>query len=197
VDDVRIVPYDPAWPVLFVAEARRLRDVLDADLVLGIEHFGSTAVPGLAAKPIIDILIAVGALARAKATIVEPIGGLGYVYWADNPKPDRMFFVKGMPPYGERRTHHVHITEPGGEMWQRRLKFRDYLRSNAAEARRYEALKYQLAERYPDDREAYTDAKTGFVEEVYRRMGLRAAGTAIDRGSPVSRVGPLSEQPSQ
>jgi len=179
VDDVRIVPYDPAWPALFVAEARRLREALDLDLVLGIEHFGSTAVPGLAAKPIIDILIAVGLLARAKAATIEPIIALGYVYWAENPKRDRMFFVKGMPPYGERRTHHIHITEPGGEMWLRRLKFRDYLRTNVDEARRYEALKYELAERYPDDREAYTDAKTEYVEEIYRRMGVvgGASGT--------------------
>jgi GrpB-like predicted nucleotidyltransferase (UPF0157 family) len=164
---------------LFVAEARRLREALDLDLLLGIEHFGSTAVPGLAAKPIIDILIAVGSLARAKAATIEPIIALGYVYWAENPKRDRMFFVKGMPPYGERRTHHIHITEPGGEMWLRRLKFRDYLRTNVDEARRYEALKYELAERYPDDREAYTDAKTEYVEEIYRRMGVvgGASGT--------------------
>ncbi len=58
--------------------------------------------------------------------MIEPIMSLGYVYWSENPKADRMFFVKGMPPYGERRTHHVHITEPDGEMWQRRLAFRDY-----------------------------------------------------------------------
>jgi GrpB-like predicted nucleotidyltransferase (UPF0157 family) len=145
--------------------------VLDPALVLGIEHFGSTAVPGLAAKPIIDILIAVMSLARAKATLVEPITSLGYVYWAENPKTDRMFFVKGMPPYGERRTHHVHITEPDGEMWRRRLAFRDYLRARPDEARRYEALKRDLAVRYPTDREGYTNAKTEFVEAVYRRMG--------------------------
>jgi GrpB-like predicted nucleotidyltransferase (UPF0157 family) len=94
------------------------------------------------------------------------------VYWAENPKPDRMFFVKGMPPYGERRTHHVHITEPDGEMWQRRLAFRDYLRANPDEAGRYEALKHDLAERYATDREQYTDAKTEYIESVYQKMGL-------------------------
>jgi GrpB-like predicted nucleotidyltransferase (UPF0157 family) len=155
--------------------------VLDPALVLGIEHFGSTAVPGLAAKPIIDILIAVVSLTRAKATMVEPITGLGYVYWVENPKTDRMFFVKGMPPYGERRTHHVHITEPDGEMWRRRLAFRDYLRARPDEARRYEALKRDLAVRYPTDREGYTDAKTEFVEAVHRRMGLRTYTSPLDR----------------
>ena len=171
-DDVRITPYDPAWPDLFAAEAERLRGALDPDLILGIEHFGSTAVPGLAAKPIIDILIAVTSLARAKTTMVKPITALGYLYWSENPKPDRMFFVKGMPPYGKQRTHHVHITEPGGEMWQRRLPFRDYLRANPDEARRYEALKYNLAARFPMDRDGYSDAKTEYVEEVYQKIGL-------------------------
>ena len=174
-DDVQIVPYDPAWPGTYAVEAERLRAVLDPDLVVGIEHFGRTAVPGLAAKPIIDILIAVRSLPTAKATMVEPISGLGYLYWPDNPKPDRMFFVKGMPPYGDRRTHHVHITEPAGEMWRRRLAFRDYLRANPDEARRYQALKYDLAARYPADREVYTDAKTEYVEEIYRKMGLSLA----------------------
>jgi GrpB-like predicted nucleotidyltransferase (UPF0157 family) len=171
-DDVEIVPYDPAWPGLFAVEADQLRAVLDLPQIVGIEHFGSTAVPGLAAKPIIDILIAVRSLAHAKATMIEPIMSLGYVYWSENPKADRMFFVKGMPPYGERRTHHVHITEPDGEMWQRRLAFRDYLRGNPEEARRYEVLKRDLAARYPADREQYTNAKTEYVESVYRRMGL-------------------------
>jgi GrpB-like predicted nucleotidyltransferase (UPF0157 family) len=173
-DDVELVPYDPDWPRQFAVEADRLRGVLDPALVVGIEHFGSTAVPGLIAKPIIDILIAVTSLARAKAAAIEPILGLGYVYWADNPKPDRMFFVKGMPPYGARRTHHVHITEPDGEMWRRRLPFRDYLRAHPDEAARYAALKRDLAQRHATDREAYTDAKTDYVATVYRRMGVIA-----------------------
>jgi GrpB-like predicted nucleotidyltransferase (UPF0157 family) len=171
-DDVELVAYDPDWPRQFAAEADRLRTVLDPAQVIGIEHFGSTAVPGLIAKPIIDILVAVHSLARAKAEAVAPILSLGYVYWRDNPKPDRMFFVKGMPPYGARRTHHVHITEPAGEMWQRRLAFRDYLRSHPDEAERYAALKRDLAQRYAADRENYTDAKADYVEAVYRRMGL-------------------------
>jgi len=171
-DDVELVAYDPDWPRLFDIEANRLRAAIQPALVLGIEHFGSTAVPGLIAKPIIDILIAVRSLTPAKAEAVAPIRSLGYVYWEDNPKPDRMFFVKGMPPYGARRTHHVHITEPGGEMWQRRLAFRDYLRAHPNEADRYAALKRDLARRYATDREGYTDAKTDYVEAVYRRMGI-------------------------
>ena len=171
-DDVRIVPYDPAWPGLFATERDRLCAVLDPREVHGIEHFGSTAVPGLSAKPIIDILIAVRSLAYARATMIAPIKSLGYAYWAENPKPDRMFFVKGMPPYGKQRTHHVHVTEPDGEMWRRRLAFRDHLRTRPDVARRYEALKRDLAERYGDDREAYSAAKTDFVEPIYREIGV-------------------------
>jgi GrpB-like predicted nucleotidyltransferase (UPF0157 family) len=171
-DDVVITAYDPAWPARFSIEADRLRAALASVTILGIEHFGSTAVPGLGAKPIIDILIAVPDLTYAKAWMVEPICALGYVYWADNPKPDRMFFVKGMPPYGAHRTHHVHITQPDGEMWQRRLAFRDYLRAHPDEVRRYAALKHDLAARYPTDRERYTDAKTAYIEAVYRKISL-------------------------
>jgi GrpB-like predicted nucleotidyltransferase (UPF0157 family) len=171
-DEIDIVPYDPAWPGLFAAEAARLRAVLDPDQVRGIEHFGSTAVPGLAAKPIIDILISVVSLATAKATMVRPITALGYLYWDENPKMDRMFFVKGLPPHAARRTHHVHITEPDNEMWRLRLPFRDHLRAHPDEARRYEALKRALAERYPTDRDRYTEAKTDYIERVYREIGL-------------------------
>ena len=167
-DGVEIVNYDPHWPVLFEEEAKRLRAVLDPSAILGLEHFGSTAVPGLSAKPVIDILIAVRSLTDAQATFVEALQTLDYVYWADNPNKDRMFFVKGMPPFGSRRSHHVHVTEPHGEMWQR-LAFGDYLRAHPEEARTYDRLKRRLAAEHPKDREAYTDAKSAYVESVMRK----------------------------
>jgi GrpB-like predicted nucleotidyltransferase (UPF0157 family) len=104
-DEVEIVDYDARWPAMFTEEAGLLCAVLDPSLLVGVEHFGSTAIPGLAAKPIIDILVAVRSLAAARTKIVEPLQRIGYVFWAENPKTDRMFFVKGMPPYGEHRTH--------------------------------------------------------------------------------------------
>ncbi len=140
---------------------------------MALEHFGSTAIPGLAAKPIIDILVAVRSLAVARATFVEPLRTLGYVFWAENPKTDRLFFVKGMPPYGERRTHHVHVAEPTAEPWLR-LPFRDYLRAHRQEAQRYERLKRELALRHRTDREAYTDAKSAYVDEVLAKAGQDA-----------------------
>ena len=169
-DEVEIVEYDPRWPDLFNEEARRLRAVLDPSLIVGLEHFGSTAISGLSAKPIIDILIAVRSLAAARATFVEALRNLDYVYWANNPKKDRMFFVKGMPPFGSKRSHHVHVTEPHGEMWQR-LAFRDYLRTHPEEAQTYERLKRRLAAEHRTDREAYTDAKSAYVESVMWKAG--------------------------
>jgi len=168
-DEIEIVDYDPRWAFLSNEEAARLRAVLDPSLIVGLEHFGSTAIPGLAAKPIIDILIAVRSLAAARATFVETLQKLDYIYWADNPKKDRMFFVKGMPPFGSKRSHHLHITEPTGELWHR-LAFRDYLRAHPDEAATYERLKKRLAVEHQTDREAYTDAKSAYVESVMRKV---------------------------
>lgn len=173
-DEIEIVEYDPRWPVLFAEEAVRLRAALPAELILGLEHFGSTAVPGLAAKPIIDILIAVRSLDEAQERAIEPLEAIDYVFWYDNPKTDRMYFVKGMPPYGARRTHHVHMTETDGEMW-RRLAFRDYLRAHPEDARRYERLKRDLAAAHGGDREAYTDAKATFVAEIMAKAEREGA----------------------
>jgi GrpB-like predicted nucleotidyltransferase (UPF0157 family) len=167
-DEVEIVDYDPRWPLLFNEEAKRLSAVLDPSLIVRLEHFGSTAISGLPAKPIIDILIGVRSLAAAQASFVEALRNLDYVYWADNPNKDRMFFVKGMPPFGLKRSHHVHVTEPDGAMW-RRLAFRDYLRAHPEEAEIYERLKRGLAAEHRTDREAYTDAKSAYVESVMRK----------------------------
>jgi GrpB-like predicted nucleotidyltransferase (UPF0157 family) len=167
-DEIEVVDYDPRWPELFDQEAERLRATLDPSLIIGLEHFGSTAVPNLSAKPIIDILIAVRSLADAQASFVEGLRKLDYVCWAENPKTDRMFFVKGMPPFGPRRTHHVHVTEIHGEMWQR-LAFRDWLRAHPDEARSYGQLKRRLAAEHSTDREAYTDAKSVWIDSLMRK----------------------------
>jgi GrpB-like predicted nucleotidyltransferase (UPF0157 family) len=168
-DEIEIVAYDRSWPRLFEEERGRLARVLADDAILAMEHAGSTAIPGLAAKPIIDIFVAVPSIGVARTTLVEPIKALGYVYWEENPDKDRMFFVKGMPPYGERRTHHVHIFEPTSEFRQRALTFRDYLRDHSDEAERYEQLKRHLAIQHSSDREAYSRAKDEFVKAVVQK----------------------------
>ena len=175
-DEVKIADYDPAWPEQFAAEAARLRAALGDELVVTVEHFGSTAVPGLSAKPIIDLLVAVRSLLDMRQRGISALESLGYAYWRDDPAPDRMFFVKGLPPNGPR-THHVHVVEPGishdprlGEfLFADRLLFRDALRADPEEARRYESLKRRLAAEFPDDREAYTNGKTDYIYGVMQK----------------------------
>ena len=166
-DEVIITAYDPIWIVLFEAESALIKSVLAEGMVTRIEHFGSTAVPGLAAKPIIDLLVGVRSLAIAKQVAVEPLERLGYAYWRENPDPLRMFLVKGLPP-NHPRTHHVHLAEPDSNLWER-LLFRDYLRQHSGEARRYAQLKYDLAQQFPHDRAAYTVGKAEYVESVMKK----------------------------
>lgn len=167
-DEVIIVEYDPLWSVLFEQEAIRLRQFLDKKLIIiCIEHFGSTAVPGLAAKPIIDLLVGVHSLARAKQVAVPQLEALGYSYWRNNPDPRRMFFVQGLPPNGPR-THHIHMVEPNSLLWER-LLFRDFLRKYPDEAERYAHLKRDLARQFQKDREAYTNGKEKYIQSVMQR----------------------------
>lgn len=166
-DEIIIVKYNPAWKIFYEQEVARIRQVVDSNLITRVEHFGSTAIPGLAAKPIIDLLIGVRSLKDAKNNAVSPLESLGYNYWRDNPDPKRMFFVKGLPP-NSPRTHHVHMVEPDSILWER-LIFRDYLREHPDEASRYEQLKRNLAQKFNLDREAYTAGKTKYIKSVMQK----------------------------
>jgi GrpB-like predicted nucleotidyltransferase (UPF0157 family)/catechol 2,3-dioxygenase-like lactoylglutathione lyase family enzyme len=177
-DEIEIASYIPAWPAMFKAEAARLRTILPADLILDIQHYGSTAVPGLDAKPIIDILLATPDLADARAAFPMRLKANGYAFWADNPKIDRLFFVKGLPPSAPRRTHHLHVTEPGGELW-RQLSFRDHLRGHPPDARAYAAMKHELAVRHRNDRDAYTNAKADFIHAIMDRASAKEASLTV------------------
>lgn len=163
-DAIEIVPYDSAWPKLAEKEIATLKTILPSACLIDIQHVGSTAVSGLSAKPIIDIQIAVTSLPTIKPLAIEQLKNFGYVFWDENPEHDRLFFVKGMPPYGEKRTHHVHIVEPNSKHWREKLAFRDYLRSHPDAAHAYQQLKMQLMQQYRYDREAYTQAKTEFIQ---------------------------------
>lgn len=161
----------------FEEEAARLRTLFPADLLIDIEHIGSTAVPGLPAKPIIDIQGTVTDIEAARARLVALLEAAGYAFWAENPDTDRLFFVKGLPPSAPRRTHHLHIMEAGpGAL--RHIVFRDYLRDHPDETRRYAALKQDLARHHRTDREAYTAAKSDYIEDVVdRAVALRDPDT--------------------
>jgi GrpB-like predicted nucleotidyltransferase (UPF0157 family) len=167
-DEIFIVEYNPRWLLMFQEEAARVYRVLEQDLIICIEHIGSTAVQNLAAKPIIDILVVVRSLEQAKQIAVSPLEELGYAYWSDNPDSQRMFFVKGLPPRSPR-THHIHIIE-SESILQERLLFRDYLRKHPDEALRYAELKRHLARKFATDREAYTNGKTDYVQFVLQQV---------------------------
>ena len=163
-EEVSLQPYDPRWPGLFAAERSRLlllAPQLPARLV-DIQHIGSTAVPGLVAKPVIDMLAGVESMAAAEA-LVAPLCANGYTTSAEfnATLADRKWLMRWADG---RRTHHLHIVVHGGAVWAQRLRFRDALRSDPALAARYAALKTELAAKYTDDREAYTDAKAAFVQ---------------------------------
>ena len=162
-DEISVVEYDPSWPTKFAEEAQKLREVIRTNLA-GIEHVGSTAVPGLSAKPIIDILVGVHSLEAAKAAIPE-IEALGYGYWREDTIPRRLYFVKGLPPNGPR-SHHIHLVEKDTEFWRTHLLFRDVLRADPDEAKHYAELKLRLAAQFANDREAYTDGKSDFIQAV-------------------------------
>jgi GrpB-like predicted nucleotidyltransferase (UPF0157 family) len=166
-DEVVIVEYDPCWSQMFEEEAARVASVLSRNLIVRIHHIGSTAVPGLVAKPIIDLLVSVHSLVEAKQVAVSPLEELGYAYWFDNPDPQRMFFVKGLPP-NSPRTHHIHMVESGSILLER-LLFRDYLREHPNEALRYAQLKRHLAKQFLTDREAYTSGKTEYIQSVMHK----------------------------
>jgi GrpB-like predicted nucleotidyltransferase (UPF0157 family) len=163
-DTIDLVEPDSSWPDQFAAESRAIKKVLHP-LDPRIEHFGSTAIPKLPAKPIIDIFIIIGDVS-VWPHLVAPLSSLGYIHWAGNPRTDRMFFVKGMPPFGRRRSHHVHVRTLADTT---ELDFRDWLRGHPADAARYAKVKRELVERFKTDREAYTKAKGKFIQQIVRQ----------------------------
>jgi GrpB-like predicted nucleotidyltransferase (UPF0157 family) len=162
-DEILIVEYDPQWSAMYEAEKARVVGAL-GDRVKRIEHIGSTAVPNLPAKPIIDILIGVESIDESREKAVPILEDMGYSFWAADPNKEVLFLVKGLPPNGSR-THHIHIAHIDSPTWERVL-FRDYLRAHADEAQRYAQLKRDLAEKFTDDREAYTDAKGEYIKRI-------------------------------
>lgn len=166
-DIVYLAVYDESWPELAAKEMKAIRDALP-EVNFAIEHIGSTAVPGLSAKPIVDLLVAVDLLSDANS-FIEPLVQLGYSHWQDNPKKDHFFFVKGLPLNGGTgRTHHIHIYQKNHCEIKRRLLFRDYLRAHPESLRTYADLKAALSLQFSNDREAYTGGKTEFVNSILK-----------------------------
>jgi GrpB-like predicted nucleotidyltransferase (UPF0157 family) len=178
---VRLSPYDPEWVKLFNTEQARLTGVIGV-YVLDIQHVGSTAIPGMLAKPIIDIGVAVVDFDQARVCI-PPLEMLGYIYRGEYGLPRRHYFVNGEP-----HKHHVHINEINGQNWGNHVLFRDYLIAHPEVAGKYAALKTSLAARYPNDREAYLEGKAPFIQRILadarqERMSIASSSMRLRHGS--------------
>jgi GrpB-like predicted nucleotidyltransferase (UPF0157 family) len=158
-----IAEYDPEWPRLFSEEAARVREAL-GDVVVEIEHMGSTAVPGLASKPVIDISVGLRTL-DLSAGRVAAMEALGYEYLGELGLPGRLYFRKGPTA----STHHVHAVEWDGEHWHRHRAFRDYLRAHPDEALGYAEAKRRLATEVGRDWYEYVERKNAIADELFAR----------------------------
>jgi GrpB-like predicted nucleotidyltransferase (UPF0157 family) len=167
-EPVELRAYDPAWPSTFETERERLRSVLPGRFI-DIQHVGSTAVPGLLAKPIIDILAGVESIAAAQSLVTSLcVSGYTTSHEFNSTLHDRRWFMRWADG---RRTHHLHVVVHKGELWDQWLRFRDALRGSPELAKRYADLKADLAVQHASDREAYTAAKAEFIRLVTREPG--------------------------
>ena len=158
---VRIAPSTPTWAILFQAESARLQHAL-GDLALDIQHIGSTAVPGLAAKPILDLAVAVADESVVPDCVIR-LTDAGYAYRGDRGPDQGYFFDKTRGP---ELTHYLHVMTIHGPGWSNYLRFRDHLAAHPQDRDRYLRLKIHLAARYAEDRSAYTAGKAAFVEQI-------------------------------
>ena len=158
---VEVVAYDPRWPLLYEQERDRIAAALGEGAV-AIEHVGGTAVPGLPAKPVIDIMVGVPDIERAGQAVAGLINlGYQYVPELESQLPERRYFRRGMP-----ETHHVHMVAMSSDFWEEHVLFRDYLRTHPQAAEEYGKLKRGLASRFHLDRDAYRAGKVSFIDTV-------------------------------
>lgn len=160
-EKIFLVSYDPNWVSKFEEEKVLIQKTIGNFITGGIHHIGSTSIPGLSAKPIIDILVGVDSLEKTKPCI-ELLKEIEYCYYPYKTE-SRHWFCK---PSLEKRTHHVHLIETSHPEFKAVLAFRDYLITYPEKAKEYEDLKVELARKFANDREAYTEGKTNFVKAV-------------------------------
>jgi GrpB-like predicted nucleotidyltransferase (UPF0157 family) len=165
---VVLAEYDPRWPDLFETEKKRILDAI-GPRVLATEHVGSTAVPGMPAKPVIDMMVGTRNVAATADACAASLQSIGYEYIPKPALTDRRFFRRGA--WLLECMYHLHMVELGGETWNRYTVFRDALRADPELARGYHELKRQLAAEYRFDRGAYTAEKNSFIEGVIARVG--------------------------
>ena len=167
---IEVVQSDPAWPAQFRAEAAALTELLGSWLAAPVEHIGSTSVPGLDAKPILDMMAGVRDLTSA-CDAIPLLRERGYIHAQH--RPATLYFYKLRPDDPAQHSCHLHLTEPGSSLWRERLAFRDALRADPELARQYQELKDRLAADSPD-LVAYTAGKRAFVDRVLAAAGITA-----------------------
>ncbi|MGB6976685.1 MAG: GrpB family protein [Gammaproteobacteria bacterium] len=162
---IYLSPYDPQWPALFEKEKELLLKSV-GEYIVGIEHIGSTAIPKICAKPVIDIMMGVKQLDSVDREIIKRVESIGHEYIKkyEETMPFRRFFQKDNSE--GLRTHRIHLVEITNAFWQRHLLFRDYLRTHSDDAKRYERLKIDLAKKFTDTNQ-YANAKTDFCNQIY------------------------------
>lgn len=162
---VQVVTYNSAWPQLFAKEKQSLLAAL-GNIIHAIEHVGSTSVPGLSAKPIIDMIASVDSLEVYKE-LAKPLELLGYEFMPERVFSDRVFFPKGPR---ENRTHHLSLVLKDSPGWHDPIRFRDYLIANPIVREEYQKLKLELADKYPNDRASYTKAKEATIQGIMDKI---------------------------
>ena len=172
---VEVVPYNPVWPQLFQEELKILLEVLQPEF-LGAHHFGSTSIPGIMAKPILDLLIEVQSIDRVDA-LNPAMMAVGYEPRGEYGIPGRRYFSKDTHGI---RTHHVHIYQSGHTEIQRHLNFRDFMRAHPDHAQAYSRLKVEIAAQFTYDPAAYTDAKTDFIQQMDALAAVWRAQNPLD-----------------
>ncbi len=163
---VKLVRYDLGWRQSFERERKKIRKIFGRD-ALEIQHIGSTAIPGILAKPIIDIALIVPSLRKARC-YEKKLKAIGYAIKRNDTKKARLFFTKGPE---KKRTHYLHIGEIGSGYIEDMILFRDYLCENKDAAKKYSGLKEKLAEKYKNTREIYTVKKGKFVKNIMKKVG--------------------------
>ena len=172
---VEVVPHDPRWREAFEAEAEQVAAALGENVV-AVHHIGSTSIPNIYAKPVIDLLVEVGDIAEVDGRS-SAMQALGYEVKGEYGIPGRRYFRKDNREGA--RTHHVHAFEAGSAEALRHLAFRDYMMAHPADAQRYSELKRRLAEEHPQDIDGYMDGKDGFIKEIDRRAARWRASRAV------------------
>jgi len=164
---VEVVSYNPNWKEMYKEESGKVKNIL-SDIIIDIHHIGSTAITGIKAKPVIDILVEVKDI-EGVDQYNHKMKELGYEVMGEYGIPKRRFFRKG----GDKRTHHIHIFQVGNEEIERHIKFKEYLIAHPDKAREYSRLKEELANKYTYDVDNYTNRKSDFIQEIDRKVKLR------------------------